>query len=383
MAAPSLNAYARAMRATREESAVRPSQGPIRVGVVGAGVMGAGIAQVALEAGDEVRLHDVDPAALTKAEARIRDGLTRRALKLDLDPDSVDDWADGRIGGLRLTPDLAATATEAEVVIEAAAEDLELKQRLFRALDLVAPVASILASNTSALPITAIGEATSRPERVIGLHFFNPAPLMPLVEVVRSAVTDQAVREAATAHVKRWGKTAVECTDAPGFIVNRVNRPFTIQALRLLEGGDASVEEIDSAIRDGGFPMGPFELMDLAGLDVNLAAATGVWEGLGRPDRLRPSRVQAELVAAGSLGRKTGEGFYRYEDGRRAAVARRFATAPGTMEPDQIRDRLLDAIDAEARQAVDDGVASAEDIDLALKLGAGHPLGPFERRRGR
>jgi 3-hydroxybutyryl-CoA dehydrogenase len=154
-----------------------------------------------------------------------------------------------------------------------------------------------------------------------------------------------------------------------------------MEALRLLEAGEASVEQIDEALREAGFPMGPFELMDLAGLDVNLAAALGVWEGLGRPDRLRPSPIQEQLVADERLGRKTGEGFYRYENGRRLAVAQTFVAARSSASPDAIRERILAAIGSEAHRALDEGVASATDIDTALRLGASHPQGPFERER--
>ena len=174
-------------------------------------------------------------------------------------------------------------------------------------------------------------------------------------------------------------RTAVRSADRPGFIVNRVNRPFTIEALRMLEQGAATVEQIDEALRDAGFPLGPFELMDLTGLDVTYAAANGIWDGLGRPDRLRPSPIQAELVDAGRLGRKTGEGFYRYVDGRRAAVADRFAATSTALAPSRIAARVLSAVDAEAHRAVDEGVAAAHDVDIALRLGAAHPQGPFER----
>jgi 3-hydroxybutyryl-CoA dehydrogenase len=177
-----------------------------------------------------------------------------------------------------------------------------------------------------------------------------------------------------------WGKTPVRCADTPGFIVNRVNRPFTIEALRILEARLATVEEIDEAMRAGGFPMGPFELMDLVGLDVNLATALGVWEPLGRPDRLRPSPIQEAMVAEDRLGRKTGIGFYHYLDGRRQGVAETGgAVAGGRLAPEEIRRRILAAVDAEARDAVAQGVASPEDIDLAMRAGAGHPAGPFER----
>ena len=344
--------------------------------------MGAGIAQLALEAGHEVVLSDVDTAAIDRAADRIRDGLGRRAARLELDPESIDDWIDGRILGLRSTEVLEQLADEADVVIEAALEQLELKQAIFRALDGVEGGPSILATNTSALSIAAIASATTRPERVVGLHFFNPAPVMRLVEVVAGAQTAPSVVASARALVESWGRTAVQSADRPGFIVNRVNRPFTIEALRILEEGGASVEAIDAAIRAEGYPLGPFELMDLTGVDVTLAAATAIWEGLGRPDRLRPSSIQAELVAADRLGRKTDEGFYRYADGRRAGVSPRFAAGDGAAVDDTaIRDRILAAIDREARLTVDEGVASADDVDLALRLGANHPVGPFERAR--
>jgi 3-hydroxybutyryl-CoA dehydrogenase len=345
------------------------------LGIVGAGVMGAGIAQVALEAGWEVVLNDVDTDAIERATARVRDGLARRAAKLDLDADSIDAWVDGRLAGLRHAHLLDGLATEASIIVEAALEDLELKRTIFRALDAEAAPDVILATNTSALPITEIARAAAtHPERVIGLHFFNPVPLMGLVEVVPGEATSPAVVDAAEEIVREWGKTPVRSADRPGFIVNRVNRPFTIEALRILEEGAASVAGIDEAMRDGGFPMGPFELMDLAGLDVNLAAARGVWEGLGRPDRLRPSPIQERLVGSERFGRKSGRGFYLYEEGRRGAVDPEFAEGPSRgLRPDRIRDRIEAAIADEARIAIDEGVAARDDIVLALRLGASHP----------
>ncbi len=357
------------------------------IGIVGAGAMGAGIAQVALEAGSEVVLHDVDPAAIERARDAVRRGLERRAAKLELDPDTIDDWAAGRLELLREARTLDAIADEAELVVEAALEDLGLKQEIFRALDATAPGDTILASNTSALSIDAIAAATARPARILGLHFFNPVPLMALVEVVPGRLTDHDVVARAEDVVRMWDKTPVRSTDSPGFIVNRVNRPFTIGALRLVESGEASVERVDVAMREAGFPMGPFELMDLTGIDVTLAAARGVWEGLGRPDHLRPSEIQERLVDEGALGRKTGAGFYLYAEGRRGEVAPAFRrptasepVAGASLTAAEIRSRILDAVDAEARRAVADGVATEADIDLALRLGAGHPIGPFERR---
>jgi 3-hydroxybutyryl-CoA dehydrogenase len=279
------------------------------VGVVGAGTMGAGIAQLALEAGHEVVLHDIDEAAIERGRSRVRDGLARRAARLDLDEDSTEAWVSGRLARMRDAHSLDAVGAEAEVVVEAALEDLDLKRTIFATLDAAAAPGVILATNTSALSVAAVAQRTRHSERILGLHFFNPAPVMPLVEVVVPPGAAAAVAARAFRLMEAWGKTPVRCADTPGFIVNRVNRPFTIQALRILEAGEATVDDVDEALRGAGFPMGPFELMDLVGLDVNLAASLGVWEPLGRPERLRPSRIQERMVADGHLGRKTGIGF--------------------------------------------------------------------------
>jgi 3-hydroxybutyryl-CoA dehydrogenase len=350
------------------------------VGVVGAGRMGAGIAQVAIEAGHEVVLEDADPDAVERGVAAIRVGLGRRAARLGLDPDSIDGWVDGRLVRLRRATtldDLVGT----DLVIEAAVEDLAVKRSIVAALDPVVPPEAIVATNTSALSVAAIAAGSRRPGRVLGLHFYNPAPLMALVEVVAAPTTDPDVADRAAARMTAWGKTPVRAADSPGFIVNRVNRPFTIEALRMLEAGDAGVVATDDALRAAGFPMGPFELMDLTGIDVTLAAARSIWERLGRPDRLRPSPIQERLVAEGHLGRSTGQGFYGYPDGARGPVAEAFASAGSGPGAAAIVARILEAIDGEARRAVAEEVASESDIDLALRLGAGHPEGPFERSR--
>ncbi len=322
------------------------------VGVVGAGTMGAGIGQVALEAGHEVVLYDVDEIARERGVQRIRDGLARRAAKLDLDADAVDDWVDGRLADVRHAHTLEALGAEAGlgIVFEAAAELLELKQDVFRALDASTEPDVILATNTSSLSVTDIAGVCATPERVIGAHFFNPAPVMRLVEVVPGADTTEAVATATIDLLEAWGKVPVRCADAPGFIVNRVNRPFTIEALRILETGAATVETIDAAMRGAGFPMGPFELMDLTGIDVTYAAATAIWERLGRPERLRPSPIQQRLVDDGRLGRKTGRGFYDHATGRPAeppaVAASESATALGS---DAVVRRIRGAILDEAR----------------------------------
>ena len=359
------------------------------LGVVGAGTMGAGIAQVALEAGWAVRIHDSAPGAAGRAVERVSDGLGRRAAKHGLTGDAAATRATGHLDRLMIAPDIASLAASVDLVIEAIAEDLGAKRSLFGDLDAIAAPTTILATNTSALSVTAIAEAAARnPGRVLGMHFFNPAPVLRLVEVVAGARTDAAALHRATEIVTAFGKTPVRSIDSPGFIVNRVNRPFTIEALRMLETGEAQVGEIDAAMRADGFPMGPFELMDLVGLDVNLAAATGVWDGLGRPERLRPSPIQVWLVEHGRLGRKTGLGFYRYETGHDLVaepLPKAIGPNPSSGRPLRaavIVERIRSAIAAEAVAARDVGVASEVDIDTALRLGAAHPEGPFAWLRG-
>ena len=352
--------------------------------VIGAGTMGAGIAQVALEAGHEVRLQDVSPEALVRAIERIRDGLFRRAARRGIaEPDRGASVVEQlvRIKTLDTADDLEVAVADAALVIEAALEDRALKRDLFARMDRAAPPRTPLATNTSALRVHDLAMATRRPERVLGLHFFNPAPVMALVEVVSHPTTDPLLANAAAATMAAWGKTPVACSDAPGFIVNRVNRPFTLEPLRLLRAGAGTIESIDAALRDAGFPMGPFELMDLVGLDINLATARNLFEAFDRAPRFRPSPIQESLVAAGHLGRKTGEGFYRYDSaGRPLGVSARFAGAPGNAALDAatIAERTILAVVNEAYRALGEKVATAADIELALRLGANHPFGPFE-----
>jgi 3-hydroxybutyryl-CoA dehydrogenase len=354
------------------------------IAVIGAGTMGSGIAQLALEHGHPVRLLEIDAAARLRSRDAIRDRLARRLARRGLAGPGLEAALEEMLASLLLGvgPDEAAGAG---LVIEAIVEDLDVKRALFAQLDGACPAETILATNTSALSIGAIAAAAAgHPERVVGLHFFNPAPVMPLVEVVAGVATAVAVVEAAAALVTAWGRSPIRCADRPGFVVNRVNRPFTIQALRCLESGEATVVGIDTAFRVAGFPLGPFELMDLIGVDVNLAAATGVWEGFDRAPRFRPSPIQASLVKSGRLGRKAGEGFYRYDSkGARLGPAPEFdAGSEGTSSPDVIN-KIRAAIFDEAVRALEEGVAADEaTIDLALRLGAGHPEGPFEWAAG-
>jgi 3-hydroxybutyryl-CoA dehydrogenase len=359
-----------------------------RIGIVGAGTMGAGIAQVALEGGWQVAIFDAVPGAVDRARDRIRDGLLRRAAKAEPGTNPTA-WAAERLARLSAVPSLDGVVADAHVVIEAAIEELEAKRAIFRVLDAAAAPETILATNTSALSVTKIAEATRRADRVLGLHFFNPAPLLPLVEVVAGLQTAESVIDRALAIVGAWGKTPIRTGDSPGFIVNRVNRPFTLEPLRLLRAGSGTVELIDAAIVAAGFPMGPFRLMDLIGIDVNLAAARGLFEAFDRAPRFRPSPIQESLVAAGHLGRKTREGFYRYDgEGRPIGPAQPFAPGPATpaarasaLHPESIAERTILAIVNEAYRALGDRVASADDIDLAMRLGANHPFGPFKWAR--
>lgn len=287
-----------------------PTGAPAIVGVVGAGTMGAGIAQVAATAGHEVRLYDVAPAGLERAMAGLAAALDRLVEKGRMAPAE----RDAGLGRIRTTAELADLAGAA-IAIEAAPEDLALKRDLFGRLEGILEPEAILATNTSTLSVASIAAGLAHPERVCGMHFFNPAPLMPLVEVVRGPATGDAAAERVTALARAWGKEPVAARDTPGFIVNRVARPFYGEALALLGDGAADAPTIDRLARDAGFPMGPFELMDLIGIDVNLAAATSVWEGFYREARFRPHPIQRAMVESGRLGRKSGRGYYAYGDG--------------------------------------------------------------------
>jgi 3-hydroxybutyryl-CoA dehydrogenase len=345
----------------------------LTVGVVGTGTMGAGIAQVCLQAGHDVLIFDVDHAAIERGRSRIADGLQRLVDKGKLPADG----RDRMLAALRDAHTLEGIAEESDFVIEAALEDVELKETIFRALGSGSPPTAILATNTSALSITDIAEASGEPDRVVGLHFFNPAPIMPLVEVVVGERTSRDVVNRSVEFARDLGKQPVVCRDSPGFIVNRVNRPFTLEALRMLEANEAGVEQLDHAVRSAGYPMGPFELMDLVGVDVNLAVATALWKGFDDAPRFTPSPIQRFLVDSGHLGRKTGEGFYRYTDGRPTSVA--WDSTDGDLSSEEIVSRIELPIINEAYMAVGEGVAEPADVDRAMRLGANHPYGPFER----
>lgn len=288
------------------------------VAVIGAGAMGAGIAQVAALHGHPVRLFDTRRDAADAARRAIRGNLDKLVAKSRLGETE----AVAAIERLAAIPTLADAAA-ASLVIEAIVEDLAAKRELLAALERVVAADCILASNTSSLSITSLGSGLGHPGRVVGMHFFNPVPLMPLVEVVSGAATDFACAETVFATAQAWGKTPVHARSAPGFIVNRCARPFYGEALRLLAERASDAATIDAVMREaGGFRMGPFELMDLIGLDVNFAVTRSIWEATFHDPRYAPSPIQQELVAAGFLGRKWGRGFHTYGEQGAAAAPR-------------------------------------------------------------
>ncbi len=362
--------------------------------VIGAGTMGAGIVQVAATHGWIAYLEDVDGNAVERALVGIRKRLDRLVAKGTLSTSDRNEIS------TRLHPLVYDQApTDVDLAIEAVVEDLSIKQNVFRLLQESVGPNAILATNTSSLPVSRIAEAVADPGRVVGMHFFNPAPLMPLVEIIAAKQSSAAALDHATIVAQSWGKVTVQAKDTPGFIVNRVARGFYLEALRLLGEGVGGIDEIDQVMRRfGKFKMGPFELMDLVGLDVNLAVTTSVWEQMSRAARFAPHEIQQSLVAKGRLGRKTKRGFYAYDDGGalpaysverrsysvsplmsdviRAFAGRAGAGDAGTTEQ-FILARILIAVLNEAAWALADGVATREDIDLAMLKGTSYPKGPL------
>ena len=275
--------------------------------VVGAGTMGLGIAQLGIQHGLPTILFDLNPEALEKAQVAIAAGLGKLVEKNKLTAGA----RDAALARLTLTTDLSTV--QADLIIEAVVERLDVKHQLFQELAALNKPTTILASNTSSLPITQLAAPVPHPARVVGLHFFNPAPIMALVEVISGVATAPAVADAVEALARRLGKTPVRAADAPGFIVNRVARHYYVESLKLVEEQVASLEVVDELLEASGFKMGPFRLMDLIGVDTNFSVTSAMYASFHQDGKFRPSRIQQQKVDAGHHGRKTGHGFYDYQ----------------------------------------------------------------------
>ncbi len=337
-----------------------------RVGIVGAGAMGSGIAQVAAASGHTVVLYDAQAGAVDRGIAFVEKNMARAVEKKKLSADEAAGTR-GRISSIESLNALAGC----DLVIEAIVEDLPLKQKLFDTIEPFVGSDAVLATNTSSLSVTAIAGACTTPRRVVGIHFFNPPTVLPLVEIIPGIATDASIVESASSLMQEWGKTTVVASDTPGFIVNRIARPFYGEALRIYEEGIADMATIDWAMRElGGFKMGPFELMDFIGNDVNLAATKSVYEAMFHDSRFRPTLTQQRLVDAGFLGRKSGRGYYDYGDGAVTPEANRDQDL-GQL----IFRRILSMLINQAADALYLRIASAHDIDKAMTLGVNYPKG--------
>ncbi len=360
------------------------------LGVIGSGTMGAGIAQAGAVAGYAVHTYDVKPELVTQAYAKIAerlDGAVAKGKMSKLERDQ----AVARLHVGKSYDELK----DAEVVIEAAPEDLALKKKIFAELDRVCSAKVLRGTNTSSLSIATIAEGLKHADRLLGIHFFNPAPVMKLIELVQGPATSDQTMVEGRAVAAFLAKTPVKVKDSPGFIGNRVNRPFYLQALHLLEKGEADIRTIDAAVKGvGGFKMGPFELLDLIGLDINLSVTQSVYEGFNKPERFKPNPIQEKLVETGRLGRKSGRGFYDHANGNptpafetplRDATAWKpskaltdFAAALGKPADRAmwLYARIIVAVINEGGLTADT-IALPRDVDVTMELGFNYPQGPL------
>jgi 3-hydroxybutyryl-CoA dehydrogenase len=354
-----------------------------RVGVIGAGTMGRGIAQVAALGGYETVLYDAVPGVAEEGAAALREALSKGA--------SRGRWSADEAAAAAARVETAADLEGlrgCDLLIEAAPEDLELKRKIFTELAEALGPEPVFASNTSSLRVAEIAAGVPQPERVVGMHFFNPPALMKLVEVVAAERSSERALAAATEVAERMGRIPIRAKDSPGFVANRLARPFSLESLRILGDGVADVPTIDKVVRlGGGFRMGPFELLDLIGLDVNLEIAHSFFRQGGEPERWRPSPIQARLVAEGRFGRKSGHGYHDYgEGGEREPDPDLDIDAP-TLDPEQLAmidpaaervlSRLFAQIAHEAAFALEEEIASPGDMETAMRLGFNWPLGPL------
>lgn len=337
-----------------------------KVGVLGAGTMGAGIAQVAAQNGHQVVLVDLNAEQLAKAKASYQKIFDRMVEKGSMTAEQVQEVLARFTYGNAISD-----MKECGLVIEAIVEKLEVKHQVFAELERAVSPEAILASNTSSLSIASIGSVLKNPSRIVGIHFFNPAPLMPLVEVIPAVQTSAETLKKSQDLITTWGKTVVTCKDTPGFIVNRVARPFYGEALRIYEEGIADFATIDWAMTElGGFKMGPFTLMDYIGNDINYAVTCSVFEAFYYDPRFKPSFTQRRHSEAGFFGRKSGRGYYDYTEG---------AEMPSPSKDEvlgrRIMFRILAMLINEAFDAVFMQVASREDVDIAMTKGVNYPKG--------
>jgi 3-hydroxybutyryl-CoA dehydrogenase len=338
----------------------------MKIGVIGAGAMGAGIAQVAATAGHEVVLFDAFPSAIEKASLSLKSTLQKLEEKGKIASSEA-------IFSKIILAKEQTQLSDCQLVIEAIVEDIEIKKRLFQDIEKIVSEDCILATNTSSLSITSIAAACVKPSRVLGIHFFNPAPIMQLVEIVPALQSDNQVVMIAKNLIDTWGKKTVWCKDTPGFIVNRIARPFYGEALRIYDEGIADCATIDAAMRDcGGFRMGPFELMDFIGHDVNFRVTESIFQAFYYDPRYKPSFSQKRLFEAGWYGKKSGRGFYDYAEG-----AQKLEPQQDTNLKETIFIRILSMLINEAADAAMFGVASREDIETAMTKGVNYPKGLF------
>lgn len=342
----------------------------MKVGIIGSGTMGSGIAQVASTSGCHVVLVDTNEDALMKAKSSLEKILSRL-----IEKGRIDEAEKERIeSGISYHTDISALA-DSELVIEAIIENLEVKQHLFKTLESHVSDDCIIATNTSSLSVASIASALAKPERCIGIHFFNPAPLMKLVEIVAAIQTSEKILDKATAIIESWEKTVAIAKDTPGFIVNRVARPFYGESLRIYEEGIADFEFIDQSLKTlGGFRMGPFELMDFIGNDINYTVTETVFKAFYFDPRYKPSFTQKRFSEAGYLGRKTGKGYYDYDASHKPIYKNNGALSDPELAK-EIFERVLVMLINEAADALFLNIASAKDIDNAMTKGVNYPKG--------
>lgn len=336
------------------------------IGVIGCGAMGLGIAQVASASGHKVVLYDTSEEALLKAKKNLESNLNKLVEKQKISRET----ADQQISNIQFQRELNAFSS-CSLIIEAIVENLQIKKNVFQEIEKITNTDCILASNTSSLSITSIASACKDPSKVVGIHFFNPATLMPLVEIIPGIATSQTTIDSCRNFIDSWKKTTVIAKDTPGFIVNRVARPFYSEALRIFEEGIADTASIDHAMKTiGGFKMGPFELMDMIGHDVNYVVTETVWTQFYFDPKFKPALSQKRLLEGGFLGRKSGKGFYDYST--------EFTLPPSRVNEqtaNMIFMRILCMLINEAADTLYLKVASKEDIDLAMTKGVNYPKG--------